>query len=248
MLTALPSVSGALLRVPYSFMVPIFGGRRWTAFSTGILIIPCVWLGLPCRIPPRLIASSSSSLCCAALLARTSLPVWRNISFFFPKQKQGGALGLNGGLGNMGVSVMQLVRSAGGITVDFRSIWQPGVKQPDGTELYLANASWVWVPFLAIFTIAAWFGMNDLATSKASIKEQLPVLKRGHLWIMSLLYLATFGSFIGFSAGFAMLSKNAVPGCSDSAIRFLRAVYWCAGAVLQVVHYLTVWAELVSHW
>ena len=45
MLTALPSVSGALLRVPYSFMVPIFGGRRWTAFSTGILIIPCVWLG-----------------------------------------------------------------------------------------------------------------------------------------------------------------------------------------------------------
>ncbi len=86
-----------------------------------------------------------------------------------------------------------------------------GVKQPDGTELYLANASWVWVPFLAIFTIAAWFGMNDLATSKASIKEQLPVLKRGHLWIMSMLYLATFGSFIGFSAGFAMLSKTQFP-------------------------------------
>ncbi|NYY81536.1 hypothetical protein DMI65_23660 [Escherichia coli] len=63
----------------------------------------------------------------------------------------------------------------------------------------------------AIFTIAAWFGMNDLATSKASIKEQLPVLKRGHLWIMSLLYLATFGSFIGFSAGFAMLSKTQFP-------------------------------------
>lgn len=48
LLTALPSVSGALLRVPYSFMVPIFGGRRWTVFSTAILIIPCVWLGI-CR-------------------------------------------------------------------------------------------------------------------------------------------------------------------------------------------------------
>ncbi|EPS5397295.1 hypothetical protein ACVFBR_004702, partial [Shigella sonnei] len=46
LLTALPSVSGALLRVPYSFMVPIFGGRRWTVFSTAILIIPCVWLGI----------------------------------------------------------------------------------------------------------------------------------------------------------------------------------------------------------
>lgn len=152
-----------------------------------------------------------------------------NISFFFPKQKQGGALGLNGGLGNMGVSVMQLVAPLVVSLSIFAVFGSQGVKQPDGTELYLANASWIWVPLLAIFTIAAWFGMNDLATSKASIKEQLPVLKRGHLWIMSLLYLATFGSFIGFSAGFAMLSKTQF-GCSDSAIRFLRAVYWCAGA------------------
>lgn len=77
--------------------------------------------------------------------------------------------------------------------------------------MYLANAAWIWVPFLAVLTLAAWFGMNELATSKASLKAQLPVLKRGHLWIMSLLYLATFGSFIGFSAGFAMLSKTQFP-------------------------------------
>lgn len=83
MLTALPSVSGALLRVPYSFMVPIFGGRRWTAFSTGILIIPCVWLGFAVQDTPRLIASSSSSLCYAALLARTSPPVWQTSASSF---------------------------------------------------------------------------------------------------------------------------------------------------------------------
>ncbi|ENL7279254.1 nitrate transporter NarK [Escherichia coli] len=184
MLTALPSVSGALLRVPYSFMVPIFGGRRWTAFSTGILIIPCVWLGFAVQdtSTPYSVFIIISLLC--GFAGANFASSMANISFFFPKQKQGGALGLNG---------------------------SQGVKQPDGTELYLANASWIWVPFLAIFTIAAWFGMNDLATSKASIKEQLPVLKRGHLWIMSLLYLATFGSFIGFSAGFAMLSKTQFP-------------------------------------
>lgn len=111
----------------------------------------------------------------------------------------------------MGVSVMQLVAPLVVSLSIFAVFGSRGVKQPDGTELYLANASRIWVPFLAIFTIAAWFGMNDLATSKASIKEQLPVLKRGHLWIMSLLYLATFGSFIGFSAGFAMLSKTQFP-------------------------------------
>ncbi len=96
--------------------------------------------------------------------------------------------------------------------------------------LYLENAAWIWVPFLIIFTLAAWFFMNDLSASKASLSEQLPVLKRLHLWIMALLYLATFGSFIGFSAGFAMLSKNSVPGCADPALRLLRPVHWRAGA------------------
>ena len=134
-----------------------------------------------------------------------------NISFFFPKQKQGGALGLNGGLGNMGVSVMQLVAPLVVSLSIFAVFGSQGVKQPDGTELYLANASWIWVPFLAIFTIAAWFGMNDIASSKASIRDQLPVLKRPHMWLLSLLYLATFGSFIGFSAGFAMLAKTQFP-------------------------------------
>lgn len=58
MLTALPALSGALLRVPYAFMVPLFGGRRWTAFSTGIMIVPCVWLGFAVGIPLRRLASS----------------------------------------------------------------------------------------------------------------------------------------------------------------------------------------------
>ena len=211
LLTALPSVSGALLRVPYSFMVPIFGGRRWTVFSTAILIIPCVWLGFAVQdtSTPYSVFIIISLLC--GFAGANFASSMANISFFFPKQKQGGALGLNGGLGNMGVSVMQLVAPLVVSLSIFAVFGSQGVKQPDGTELYLANASWVWVPFLAIFTIAAWFGMNDLATSKASIKEQLPVLKRGHLWIMSLLYLATFGSFIGFSAGFAMLSKTQFP-------------------------------------
>ena len=211
MLTALPSVSGALLRVPYSFMVPLFGGRRWTAFSTGILIIPCVWLGFAVQDTTTPFSTFIIiSLLCGFAGANFASSM-ANISFFFPKQKQGGALGLNGGLGNMGVSVMQLVAPLVVSLSIFAAFGSHGVEQPDGTQLYLANAAWIWVPFLAIFTLAAWFGMNELATSKASLKEQLPVLKRGHLWIMSLLYLATFGSFIGFSAGFAMLSKTQFP-------------------------------------
>ncbi|KFC12085.1 nitrate/nitrite transporter [Trabulsiella guamensis ATCC 49490] len=211
MLTALPALSGALLRVPYAFMVPVFGGRRWTAFSTGIMIVPCVWLGFAVQDPstPFSIFVIISLLC--GFAGANFASSMANISFFFPKQKQGGALGINGGLGNMGVSVMQLVAPLVVSLSMFAFFGSSGAVQPDGSMLYLENAAWVWVPLLVIFTLAAWFGMNDLAASKASLSEQLPVLKRGHLWIMSLLYLATFGSFIGFSAGFAMLAKTQFP-------------------------------------
>jgi NNP family nitrate/nitrite transporter-like MFS transporter len=133
-----------------------------------------------------------------------------NISFFFPKAKQGGALGINGGLGNMGVSVMQLIAPLA-ISVSIFAAFGGGALSRRMVFLYLQNAAWIWVPFLVVFTLAAWFFMNDLSASKASLSEQLPVLKRGHLWVMALLYLATFGSFIGFSAGFAMLSKTQFP-------------------------------------
>lgn len=211
MLTALPSVSGALLRVPYAFMVPVFGGRRWTAFSTGILIIPCVWLGFAVQDPTTPFSTFIIIALLCGFAGANFASSMANISFFFPKQKQGGALGINGGLGNLGVSVMQLVAPLAVSLSMFAIFGGTGVAQDNGAMLYLENAAWIWVPPLAIFTVAAWFGMNDLATSKASLREQLPVLKRGHLWIMSLLYLATFGSFIGFSAGFAMLAKTQFP-------------------------------------
>lgn len=211
MLTALPAVSGALLRVPYAFMVPMMGGRRWTALSTGILIVPCIWLGIVVQDP----ATSYQTFIIIALLCGFAganfASSMANISFFFPKARQGGALGINGGLGNMGVSVMQLVAPLAISLSMFGLFGASGVAQSDGSSLYLENAAWVWVVPLAICTLAAWFGMNDLATSKTSLRAQLPVLRRGHLWILSLLYLATFGSFIGFSAGFAMLAKTQFP-------------------------------------
>ena len=211
MLTALPALSGALLRVPYAFMVPVFGGRRWTAFSTGIMIVPCVWLGFAVQdtSTPFSVFVMISLLC--GFAGANFASSMANISFFFPKAKQGGALGINGGLGNMGVSVMQLIAPLAISVSIFAAFGGGGVEQADGSSLYLQNAAWIWVPFLVVFTLAAWFFMNDLSASKASLSEQLPVLKRGHLWVMALLYLATFGSFIGFSAGFAMLSKTQFP-------------------------------------
>lgn len=165
LLTALPSVSGALLRVPYSFMVPIFGGRRWTVFSTAILIIPCVWLGIAVQNPntPFGIFIVIALLC--GFAGANFASSMGNISFFFPKAKQGSALGINGGLGNLGVSVMQLVAPLVIFVPVFAFLGVNGVPQADGSVMSLANAAWIWVPLLAIATIAAWSGMNDIAMS-----------------------------------------------------------------------------------
>ncbi|MCW2478751.1 NarK family nitrate/nitrite MFS transporter [Candidatus Symbiopectobacterium sp. NZEC135] len=209
LLTALPSVSGALLRVPYSFVIPLFGGRRWTTLSTLILVIPCLWLGFvvqDTQTPYHTFVTIS--LLCGFAGANFASSM-ANISFFFPKARQGGALGLNGGLGNLGVSVMQILVPL----VIFLPLLGStgGVAQADGSTVWLYRAAWIWVPFLLVASLAAWFGMNDLSTTKASIRQQLPVLKRMHLWVLSFLYLSTFGSFIGFSAGFAMLAKTQFP-------------------------------------
>jgi len=109
MLTALPALSGAILRVPYSFMVPLIGGRKWTAISTIILVIPCIWLGLAVQDTTTGYSTFIViSLLCGFAGANFASSMG-NISFFFPKTRQGSALGINGGLGNLGVSVMQLV-------------------------------------------------------------------------------------------------------------------------------------------
>ncbi|MBK0035262.1 NarK family nitrate/nitrite MFS transporter [Erwinia sp. S43] len=235
LLTALPSVSGAILRVPYSFVIPLFGGRRWTTFSTCFLLLPCIWLGFAVQNPetPFTIFVIISLLC--GFAGANFASSMGNISFFFPKSMQGGALGVNGGLGNLGVSVMQLLAPLA-ISMAIFGFFNDG-GSTGNSGIWLENAAWIWVPLLFIATIAAWFGMNDLAAAKSSLSEQLPVLKRGHLWMLSLLYLAAFGSFIGFSAGFAMLSKTQFP---DVAIMkyaffgpFIGALARSAGGIIS---------------
>src|SRR5690606_15296245 len=108
-LAALPSLSGATLRIFYSFVVPIFGGRLWTTLSTASLLIPAVGIGYAVQDPntPYLIFLVLALLC--GLGGANFASSMSNISFFFPKAEKGNALALNAGLGNLGVSVMQAV-------------------------------------------------------------------------------------------------------------------------------------------
>ncbi|KIY41233.1 MFS transporter [Pseudomonas sp. 10-1B] len=210
-LAALPGLSGATLRIFYSFMVPIFGGRRWTALSTASLLLPALWIGFAVQNPqtPYLVMLILALLC--GLGGGNFSSSMANISFFFPKQAKGAAMGLNAGLGNLGVSVMQFLVPLV-ITVGvFGSLGGAPQSTTEGTPLWLQNAGFIWVPFILAATAAAWFGMNDIASAKSSLSDQLAIFKRKHTWLMSVLYTGTFGSFIGFSAGFPLLAGRLFP-------------------------------------
>ncbi|GAB4359431.1 MAG: hypothetical protein Kow00114_12290 [Kiloniellaceae bacterium] len=220
-LAALPGLSGATLRIFYSFMVPIFGGRLWTTLTTASLLIPAFGIGYAVQNPntPYLIFLVLALLC--GLGGGNFASSMANISFFFPKKEKGNALALNAGLGNLGVSVMQFLVPLVITTGVFGALGGEGREIADGTRLWLQNAGFIWVPFLIASTIAAWFGMNDLATAKASFKEQSIIFSRKHNWIMCWLYTGTFGSFIGYSAGFPLLAKTQFPEIDSLQFVFL---------------------------
>jgi len=223
-LAALPGISGAVLRIFYSFMVPIFGGRLWTTVATWSLMIPAVGIGYAVQNPdtPYIVFLILALLC--GLGGGNFASSMANISFFFPKSEKGNALALNAGLGNLGVSVVQFLVPIA-ITVGVFG-WLGGepVAIKSGTQqvpLWLQNAGFIWVPFIAVSAFACWFGMNDIASAKASFAEQAVIFERKHNWIMCWLYTGTFGSFIGYSAGFPLLAKTQFPAVDALPFIFL---------------------------
>jgi MFS transporter, NNP family, nitrate/nitrite transporter len=207
-LAALPALSGATLRFFYAFAVPVFGGRRWTALSTASLLLPTVGIGLALQNPGTPYETMVLLALLAGLGGANFASSMAHISFFYPKSRVGVALGLNAGLGNLGVPLAQLV-----VPLVITSGWLGGspLATTDGTPLWLHNAGFVWVPLIVAASVAAWFGMNDLASARGSFAEQAVIFRRKHNWLMCWLYTGTFGSFIGLAAGFPLLVHHQFP-------------------------------------
>ncbi|WP_284617868.1 NarK family nitrate/nitrite MFS transporter [Aquabacterium humicola] len=234
-LASLPALCGATLRIFYSFAVPIFGGRRWTAISTASLLLPAIGIGLAVQNPgtPYEVFVLLALLC--GFGGGNFASSMSNISFFFPKDQKGTALGLNAGLGNLGVSLVQFVVPmviGASVFGDLGGPPQAVTKAGGAMVMWLQNAGYIWVPFVAASALAAWFGMNDLAEAKASFADQAVIFKRKHNWLMCWLYLGTFGSFIGYSAGFPLLIKSQFPGVNALQYAWLGPL---VGALIRPV-------------
>ncbi|MFI5953607.1 MFS transporter [Cryptosporangium sp. NPDC051539] len=193
LLTAVPAFVGSFLRLPYTFAVAKFGGRNWTIVSAGLLLVPSVLTAILLR--PGL---SFPALLVLAALAGVGggnfSSSMANINAFYPNRLKGMALGLNAAGGNLGVALVQIVglivlAAAGGVAASVEPRLVPGV----------------YLPLIVIVTALSATRMDNLTHATNDKRAMRDVVKNPHTWIMSLLYIGTFGSFIGFSFAFGQV-------------------------------------------
>lgn len=178
-LMAIAGLTGATLRIPSSFFIRIAGGRNTIFFTTALLMIPALGTGIA-------LMDKNTPLWVFQVLALLSgfgggnfASSMSNISFFYPKKQQGLALGLNAGLGNFGVTTMQILvplvmtfglfGALGGESMELENTSGTLIgKIPAGSETYIQNAGYVWLLFLIPLAFAGWFGMNNIRTQDVS--------------------------------------------------------------------------------
>jgi NNP family nitrate/nitrite transporter-like MFS transporter len=284
-LTAIAGLAGATLRIPNSFLVAVAGGRNVVALTTALLVLPALGAGIALRDGTTTFSTFAVLAALSGIGGGAFSSSMSNISFFYPRRVQGTSLGLNAGIGNLGVSLMQvllpyvstfaLFGALGGdpfpmkLTVGYLAA---------GTPIWIQNCGLVWVPILAVLAIVAWIGMDNLpihrvgstaaALARASwlellglagtalgvwlllglgwnmwivlpvtivvtvaalrvltpkavrenLARQYAIFRNRHNWVMTWLYVMTFGSFIGYSAAFPKLIQDVFGRLGDGSV------------------------------
>ena len=221
LLVAIPPFVGSILRIPYTLAVPKWGGRNWTIASGLLLLIPTGLLAYAVTDPSTPYWVFMIAAAFAGFGGGNFSSSMANISFFFPEKRKGFALGLNAAGGNIGVAFAQLFVPL------VLAVGVLGAAQAD--NLYLQNAGLLWIPLILASAACAWFFMDNLTVANASLRSQLVVAGRAQTWVMSVIYIGTFGSFIGYSAAFPLLIKTqfptaAVAGMAGVKLAFLGAL------------------------
>ncbi|GGZ91169.1 nitrate/nitrite transporter [Streptomyces bluensis] len=189
-IVSMATLVGAVVRVPYTFAVALFGGRNWTIVSASLLLVPTVAAFV--AMEPG--TSFTTFLVCAMLAGiggGNFASSMTNINAFFPLRKKGWALGLNAGGGNIGVPVVQLV----GLAV---------IGASGGPRVLLG----IYIPFIVVAAVLAAVKMDNIASLKNDTGAAKESVKEAHTWIMSFLYIGTFGSFIGYSFAFGLVLQT----------------------------------------
>jgi NNP family nitrate/nitrite transporter-like MFS transporter len=192
LLTSTPTLVGSIMRIPYNLAVARFGGRNWTVISAALLLIPTVLCAIVIH-PGTSLGTFVLVAAIAGVGGGNFASSMTNINTFYPESRKGWALGLNAGGGNLGVAVIQIVA--------LLVLGTAGALEP---RIVL----WVYLPLIIVAGTCAALFMDNLRSVSNDTKAMREVVKDAQCWVISVLYIGTFGSFIGYSFAFGLVLQN----------------------------------------
>ena len=218
-LAALPGLVGATGRLFYTYLPGLIGGRNSTFITTALLLLPLFGLGRALQDPTTSYETFVLLVSFIGIAGANFSASMANIGFFFPKANKGFALGINAGIGNLGVSLIYLTAPIL-LGWNLSSLFGEGVPGPDGM-MYVQNVCYFWTIPTALTLVLVWLFMDNLPLPKQSPKSMMSIFGNKHTWLMCWIYTCGFGSFIGFSAALGLLVAKEFPEMPFSYAAFL---------------------------
>ena len=210
-LAAMPGLAGGTFRIIHTFLVPIVGTRIVVSLGTASLLLPLVGWFFAIQHSGTPYWAFVGLAFLAGLGGGNFSSFMPSTSLFFPKRLQGTALGIQAGIGNFGVSLVQ-----------FLTPWVIGFALLGSTQLtdtgkhvWLQNAVLIWMPLVAFFAVVAWLRLRSVPV-RANVRQQSDIFREKHTWVMTSLYVMTFGTFAGFGATFPLLIKDVYGGFANA--------------------------------
>lgn len=206
-MAAMPGLSGGFLRALWMILPPIMGTKKMVTLTTALLVVPLIGWGFAVQNPQTPYWALMLLAFLAGIGGGAFSGFMPSTSYFFPKRLSGTALGLQAGIGNFGVSLVQLLTP---LLIGVAMVGGPQVLRIPGKgarDVYFQSAAWLWLPFVVVGVILAWMLLKSVPI-KASVREQFDIFNNVDTWWMTLLYIMTFGTFSGLSAQFGLLSTN----------------------------------------
>ena len=210
-LTAMPGLAGGTLRLIWMWLPPIMGTRKLVSLTTILLLIPLLGWAIAVQNPSTTYTTFMILAFLSGIGGGAFSGFMPSTSYFFPRRLQGTALGLQAGLGNFGVSVVQFVTpwivgfSLLGVLGAAQTFHNPATNA--NKDVWYQNAAYIYVPFVVVVAVLAWTMLKSVPV-RANFRQQLDIFKNVDTWWMTALYVMTFGTFAGLSAQFGLLIKN----------------------------------------
>lgn len=227
----MPGLSACLSRLVYMFVPALIGTRKMITYSTILYLIPIAGWFFVVQNPQTPYWALMLLAFNCGFGSGTFSGYMPSTGYFFPKRLSGTALNLQAGLGNLGMSIIQLIAPALMASGIFGVTWLAPQTTVNGDNIWAQNPALFLVPWVIVAAILAGTLLKDVPV-KANIREQLDIFTNPNTWYMTVIYVMTFGLFSGLAAQFALLINNNYGAESTIQLAVSGVTYGFLGAMI----------------